>query len=254
MSESDVPPFNALPKKHPRRTMLASTLRGARRAERYDLYVTNRGAIGYAIYMKGYKALYDHARHIGVPRVLDLGVGSGHGVDEISRLPFSKGVVFEGTSLYPKKRHNDIPVHITSGENMSRLPACAYGVVQGVFSVAYSSEPERIAVSTDRLLAPGGCFKFVCKLPGRKGVDGAPELHTPDFFKKAFEELGYTVYINGRIIMGVKPGGSTERSAQELYEADERTLSDQLAAIATHKGFSGSKKKVDGMIDRIKDI
>ena len=48
---------------------------------------------------------------------------------------------------------------MTSAESLIGFDDGSVGVVLGVFSVAYSTEPELVAASIDRVLVAGGVFK-----------------------------------------------------------------------------------------------
>ncbi len=159
-------------------------------------------------------------------------------------------------------------VHITSAERLRGIDPGVGGII-GVVSATYSTLPEKTVNAADSILLPGGAVKFVCinhaprvkpqellhRYVGAAAValitGGARQymddlIHTPrihqvttaETFAELFQQKGYDVYTapapfdeHHSIFLGIKPGGSTDTTAQALYELDSSTLPEQMAAF-----------------------
>lgn len=238
-----------LPKGDPRRNAIATQLKEVRVIERAGLYKTERTGGEYIGDLLGVQYLFNYVRTLGTSNtILDVGSGTTNGIYDLAISSFGEGLQFEATvinriSFLVSLNLGNDRTHTTSVEVLNGIPDTSMGGVLGVSSVGYSDEPSLAVGSINRVLVPGGAFKGTFLKSNISGDQNMYGLKTYAAFKEAFEALGYDVdtenSIKEDILLAIKPGGTTEVTANELLQKDKETAKSQQIILGDEMESKG---------------
>jgi SAM-dependent methyltransferase len=144
------------------RSILAYGIRSARLDDRNYLYTTGRSKEKYERGLKLNQDFFDYVKTLSSQQILDIGVGTARGVQELNKKYSNQGFAFEGTYLSrgileidPEQK---IKLYQTAVERLNGVEENKYGAVLAYFSVTYSELPKLAVERINRVLTPGGIF------------------------------------------------------------------------------------------------
>ena len=215
------------------RQKAAERIRANRKIERSeDSYTTERNAQNYDHMFSGYTEFFNYVMsHPTLPkRVLEVGVGEGHGFRGIQKQYRGK-VELIGTALrLPNYEVNRKGIRLTSAEVLTGIKAESLGGIYGVYSFAYG-QPDLVVERFDQVLAPGGVIKAIV------GLYDTGRLYDSTPFVKLWEKKGYDMFVTKDVTQGfdliiaVKPDKNNKSiSSKDLYEKDLEAREKRIAA------------------------
>lgn len=224
------------------RVKIATQIKEARKSERKndkESYSIEKSGKECLYRLGGLKCLFEYLRTLPSNKILDVGVGAGHGSSVLSKMNISKGLDFEVTALrnipelqknFPREK-----IHITGVETLNGIQNESLAGVIGVNSIGYSDHPALAAKKIDQVLITGGVIKATFYSHEGSEKHHGTSFKGPTAFIGAFNALGYDVsYINDNLSFGtgkhailsnslviaVKPGNEHAPRARELLNYD----------------------------------
>lgn len=207
------------------RSRAASTIWKLRRLEASPHpYNTERGLSTYIHRLNGLDRTIDYLQTLKSCTVLDIGAGRCMAIEELA---LDRGLSAIATGLRPL-RHSDkswlkdiITYKITPAETLRGIQDSTVGAILAVRSISYSSAPQLVAASMNRVLVPGGvikgCFPYQDEIYGEE----LPIIeHSMHGIARELCRLGFCVHKSARVLTAVKPGNPQSLTAKEIFERD----------------------------------
>jgi|GEM_PF-6867324 len=185
-----------------------------------------RNLADYTIKLGGLKKFLGYVReNAGSNTVLDVGAGRAVAVDELAVNPMSEGLHLVATGLvHPPEVGGQtprVPFLVTSGEFLEGVEDTSVGGIIAVDSLIYSASPESVVDTFDRVLTPGGAVKASMLISRPHDLRNFTTAISKDYFS-LFQKKGYDVAVDetGKILLAIKPGGSSDITAAALLLQD----------------------------------
>lgn len=176
------------------------------RCEQDGLMETGRDGDAYLRTLSGLDATIAYLQSRGLPRrVLDVGTGTGLGINDLTGTVFADGWDIHATGLLRKNLIPDlsprIKFHVTAGEFLKGIPDASTSCTLALNSVAYSQTPELVVANLDRVTVPGGVVKATFVSPWKK--TSASIWNTHHVFSRMMSRQGFGVAVIPNVHEGV---------------------------------------------------
>lgn len=190
--------------------------------------------------LNGLSATLDYVRILEGEKplqVLDIGAGTGRGIQEIANSSIGQGLQFKGTVLKtPEHSSSSVELIATSAERLRTVERASIAGIISVYGIAYSDLPEVAGDMVNWALVRGGVFKGVFPLQAHVhqwGILKPFNEFAGSFYKHNFEVARYAgEHDNTERILAIKmPAIGMYGKALELLMEDMKHKADDMDIV-----------------------